>query len=72
MTGLGTDRGNDGVIRAIMEIARAMGVETIAEGIEYAGELDRLKLNSASTQGQGYYFSRPVEADSFVRSCSSR
>ncbi|GGD75434.1 EAL domain-containing protein [Lacimicrobium alkaliphilum] len=44
---------------AILAMARALGLEVIAEGIETAVQQDFL-LNAGCQTGQGYLFSRPV------------
>jgi EAL domain-containing protein (putative c-di-GMP-specific phosphodiesterase class I) len=55
---------------AIVAIARAMGVKLIAEGIETEQQLDYLK-RAGCGEGQGYYFSRPVdEAGARKRCCA--
>lgn len=52
-------RATDGLLEGILELARGMGVATIAEGIETAQQLARLR-DSGCPMGQGYLFSRPV------------
>jgi len=48
-----------GLLEGILELARGMGVATIAEGIETAQQLARLR-DSGCVMGQGYLLSRPV------------
>ena len=50
-----------GVERAIIELGGAFGLQIIAEGIEHADQLARLKSLGCAF-GQGYYFSRPLAA----------
>ena len=53
---------NDGataIIKSITTLAEALGMETTAEGVENAGQLDILREQGCS-QIQGYYFSRPI------------
>jgi diguanylate cyclase (GGDEF)-like protein len=50
------------VARAIVQLGTALRLETIAEGIEAAGQLAEL-LDSGCRFGQGYYFSKPLERD---------
>jgi diguanylate cyclase (GGDEF)-like protein len=47
------------VVRAITDLARALGMETTAEGVEDAGQLEELRRQGC-TNVQGYLFSRPV------------
>ena len=47
--------------RLITDLAATLGLVTVAEGIEVAGQRERL-LQLGCTHGQGYLFSRPVAA----------
>ena len=50
------------LVKAIIDLAAAMGMQTVAEGIETGGQGERLRdLNCE--RGQGYYFSEPLPAD---------
>jgi EAL domain-containing protein (putative c-di-GMP-specific phosphodiesterase class I)/CRP-like cAMP-binding protein len=51
------------IIRAIIGLARGLGLRTVAEGIEQVDQAERLS-EAGCDIGQGYYFSRPIpEAD---------
>jgi diguanylate cyclase (GGDEF)-like protein len=51
------------IVRTIVSLADNMGMEVVAEGVETLSQLAQLrKLNCQ--YGQGYLFSRPVDADS--------
>jgi diguanylate cyclase (GGDEF)-like protein len=52
------------VVAAVVELARTLGVATVAEGIETAEQLEELR-RLGCTHGQGYLFSRPVDAAQF-------
>ena len=52
---------NLGLIPAIISIAKTMGMSAIAEGIETTQQLNQLKTLGCDF-GQGYLFSKPVEA----------
>jgi EAL domain-containing protein (putative c-di-GMP-specific phosphodiesterase class I) len=55
------DRRNATVVRVAIQLARELGIEIIAEGVETEAQLNF--LTSAGCQlGQGYYFSHPVPA----------
>jgi diguanylate cyclase (GGDEF)-like protein len=56
------DRDSTAIIRAILSLANALGMTTIAEGIETATAAHLLAALGATT-GQGYYFARPMPAD---------
>ena len=50
------------IIKAIIELARALRLQTVAEGIETQQQWDLLR-ELGSNLGQGYYFSRPLTAE---------
>src|SRR5450759_2343090 len=54
-----------GVVRAIVEIGRALGLATVAEGIETPMQLQRLRELGCGL-GQGYLFSKPIERDAMA------
>jgi diguanylate cyclase (GGDEF)-like protein len=49
------------IVRAITDLARALGMETTAEGVEEECQLEELR-RLGCTNVQGYLFSRPVAA----------
>ncbi|GAA2883675.1 hypothetical protein Acy02nite_07430 [Actinoplanes cyaneus] len=49
------------VARAVVQLADALGLDTVAEGIENQEQADRL-LKLGYTVGQGYHLGRPVSA----------
>jgi diguanylate cyclase (GGDEF)-like protein len=53
--------GSTAIVRAITDLARALGMETTAEGVENSEQLAELRLQGCSSV-QGYLFSRPVDA----------
>ena len=50
------------LVKAIIDLARAMGMRTVAEGIETTGQSGQLRALGCEF-GQGYYFSEPLSAD---------
>lgn len=54
------------IVSAIIGIASAFGVETVAEGIETEEHLHILTRLGA-TRGQGFWFARPMSADDFTK-----
>ena len=50
------------VVRAAVRLARELGIEVIAEGVETEGQRTFL-LSAGCEHGQGYYFSKPVNAE---------
>ncbi len=59
------DVANDGVTKAIISIGQSLGMRTVAEGVETAEQLERLRELGCSL-GQGYLFSRPISRDDFL------
>lgn len=55
------DSNASAVVHAIAELARALGMETTAEGVEETGQLEALRQHGC-TSVQGHLFSRPVNA----------
>jgi EAL domain-containing protein (putative c-di-GMP-specific phosphodiesterase class I) len=53
--------GSTAIVRAITDLARALGMETTAEGVENKEQLAELRLQGCSSV-QGYLFSEPVNA----------
>lgn len=60
VTGLGTGEDQGEIVRSIVELARSLGLDVIAEGVETEGELQIL-LTLGCARGQGYYFSKPLD-----------
>jgi diguanylate cyclase (GGDEF)-like protein/PAS domain S-box-containing protein len=60
--GLDTEEEDRAVLRAVTMLARALGLTVVAEGVEDAGQLARLRELECDL-AQGYYFARPLAAD---------
>lgn len=57
-----TDRIQHAIVKAILDLAKALDMRVIAEGIETEEQRDVL-LNMGCEHGQGYWFGKPVTAD---------
>ena len=53
------------IVRAMIALARALGKDTIAEGIETEAQFDTIRA-MGSDFAQGYWISRPIEADALT------
>lgn len=62
---LGSDSEDDGIVTAIIGMAKSLGFKTIAEGVETREQLDFLKRKDCD-EIQGYLFSKPVPAETFA------
>jgi EAL domain-containing protein (putative c-di-GMP-specific phosphodiesterase class I) len=54
------------LIEATIRVARTLGMTTVAEGIETPGQA-ALMLQMDCDRGQGYLYSRPLEAPELAR-----
>ncbi len=62
VTGLLTDRDKVAIVRAILGLSQALGMDTVAEGIE-AVEVGQTLAALGCTMGQGYAYARPLSPD---------
>jgi len=53
------------LIEATVKVAQSLGMNTVAEGIETAAQLDAVRAQ-ACAKGQGYLFSRPLVSSALV------
>lgn len=62
--GIGHDRDDESITRAILSLSQALGLTVVAEGVETSAQLDILKALGCD-RIQGYYYHRPLEAAAF-------
>lgn len=62
VTAMLTDRDKLAIVRAILGLAQALGMDTVAEGIE-ANEVGQTLAALGCTFGQGYAYARPLPPD---------
>jgi len=60
---MAVDANDAAIVRAIVGVAKSLGLQLVAEGIESAEQLDCLRRLGCEC-GQGFYFSPPVSAES--------
>jgi EAL domain-containing protein (putative c-di-GMP-specific phosphodiesterase class I) len=58
---LNAGKGSIDIVRAILELARSLKLEVVAEGVETEQQLSRLR-KLGCTYFQGFLFSKPVDA----------
>ena len=59
--GDGNDK-NDNILRTVVQMAKALNMSVIAEGVETRVQADYLESINCNYM-QGYYFSRPIKAE---------
>ncbi|MGQ5524931.1 putative bifunctional diguanylate cyclase/phosphodiesterase [Chitinimonas sp. PSY-7] len=59
------EKHDEAIVRAIIQMAHSLKLTTVAEGIEDAATLERLR-DLGCDRGQGFYWSRPLPADEFL------
>ena len=68
--GLGTDENDEAIAKAILGMAKALGLRTVAEGVETKEQLAWLQHHGCD-QIQGYLLSKPISADEFAELLSN-
>ena len=62
---LANDAEDAAIVRAIIQMARSLGLRTIAEGVETKEVLDLLAVHRCD-EAQGYFLGRPMPANDFI------
>jgi EAL domain-containing protein (putative c-di-GMP-specific phosphodiesterase class I) len=60
--GLGTDDKDEGIFRAVIDLARTLGLEVVAEGVESGEQLKHLR-DVGCDLAQGFFFWHPLSAE---------
>ncbi|MEA3217034.1 MAG: hypothetical protein QOJ19_3190, partial [Acidimicrobiia bacterium] len=68
---LGEEPESTAIVTAVLHLAKALGLTTVAEGVETAEQRAQLQLLGCEL-GQGYHWSRPAEADHLEAWLSTR
>ena len=63
-----TNPGDEGIVRAIIEMAHCLKLQVVAEGIEDAPTLERLTALGCEF-GQGYHWSQALPPQEFMHFC---
>lgn len=65
ISGLDVSTINIKIVRAIIQMARSLELEVVAEGVETLGELNKLKELHCNTV-QGYFYAKPMTSEDFI------
>jgi CheY-like chemotaxis protein len=65
VAGLGESAEDTAIVTGVIRLAHALGLRTVAEGVETAAQLEQLAMLGC-LMGQGYYWSRPLPAAAFA------
>ncbi len=61
VTGIETSEQESAIVAAIVSLSHALGLRTIAEGVEEVAQVERLRLLGCDA-AQGYFYARPAPA----------
>jgi EAL domain-containing protein (putative c-di-GMP-specific phosphodiesterase class I) len=64
--GLGTDAQDLAIVRTVVELAKALGMDVVAEGVESEDQRSAL-VQLGCPHAQGYLWSRALDAEAFAR-----
>ena len=65
IAGISSSARSDALVHTLVSLGDTLGLQTLAEGIEETGQLDRLR-DEGCQLGQGYLFARPLEAQALT------
>lgn len=65
-----TSENDAAIVKAIIQMAKALNLETVAEGVESEQTMEMLRAYGCNL-AQGYYFAKPLPADEFRKIVSS-
>ena len=69
--GLGSDPGDTAIVKAVISLGKALGLLTVAEGVETVRQLEQLRGLDCD-QAQGYHFGRPLPAPAITKLLAAR
>ncbi|HCU91633.1 MAG TPA: hypothetical protein DHU96_02290 [Actinobacteria bacterium] len=62
--GVAESQVDSAIVRAVIDLADAMGISAVAEGVETENQVAGLRMLGCQV-GQGFYFSRPLRTEEF-------
>ncbi|GGM05903.1 sensor domain-containing protein [Nakamurella endophytica] len=71
VAGLGVSDGDEAIVASCVQLAHAIGIHAVAEGVETDAQRASLAALGCDL-AQGYLYSRPVPVDEFLRWCAAQ
>jgi EAL domain-containing protein (putative c-di-GMP-specific phosphodiesterase class I) len=74
ITGLSKNKEGETLIHTLVQLGKALSLETFAEGIEHQQQLSKLRDEDCDS-GQGFLFARPLDVaatEAFMRTCAKK
>ncbi len=68
---IASDEDDRVIVWSILDLARNLGMRTVAEGIESPEVVEMLSMMGCSV-GQGFHYAKPLDADAFVAWCDDQ
>ncbi len=68
--GIGADTKDEGVLRAVIALAKGLDIETVAEGVEHEHQMEWLSAHGCDFV-QGWFVGKAVSAADFVARCTA-
>ncbi len=62
VAGIGGSLADEVIVEAVIDLAHALGLRVVAEGVEHVGQADAL-VRMGADRAQGYHFARPMPPD---------
>jgi len=70
VTGCGGNPASRAIVESSVEMARRLGIKSVAEGVETQSDWDVLKAPGCDL-AQGYFIAKPMDGDSFLAFCAA-
>jgi diguanylate cyclase (GGDEF)-like protein len=72
MTNIETEPRSCSLVRSMVVMGEALGLEVVIEGVETATQVEHLTQHCGASRGQGYFFDHPMPVDAMIDVLSAR